>query len=130
VAGPAGAIAGVIVSEGAVVETASAKRELGTRTGALAVDMETAAMAGAAQEAGVPVVALRVISDPVDADMPVPMSVWFDVERQQPRVGALLAWLAKHPGRVWPFARFVMGLGPAKAALARRLGELVQQNRT
>jgi adenosylhomocysteine nucleosidase len=125
VAGPGGCVVGKIVSEGAVIETALAKRELGERSGAVAVDMETAAMASAAQEAGVPVVALRVISDPVDADMPVPMGVWFDVERQRPRVGALLGWLARHPGSVWPFARFVWGLGPAKAALARGLGELV-----
>jgi adenosylhomocysteine nucleosidase len=125
-AAPAGSLAGGIVSEGAVVESAAAKAELGARSGALAVDMETAAIAGAAQESGVRVVALRVISDPVDADMPVPMRVWFDVERQRPRVMGLLAWLARHPGRVWPFARFVRGLGPAKIALARALGELVR----
>lgn len=123
---PAGCLTGAIVSVGAVVETAPGKADLGRRTGAVAVDMETAAIAGAAQESEVPVVALRVISDPVDADMPVPMKVWFDVERQRPRVLGLLAWLARHPSRIGPFARFVRGLGPAKVGLARALGELVR----
>lgn len=126
IAPPPGCVPGRIVSEGAVVESAAAKAELGGRTGAMAVDMETAAIGAAAEEAGIPAVALRVISDPADADLPVPMAVWFDLERQSPRPLPLVAWLLRHPRRMLPFARFVGGLGPARVALARALRELIR----
>ncbi|MBI3323460.1 MAG: hypothetical protein HYZ95_03240 [Candidatus Omnitrophica bacterium] len=45
------------------------KREMGLRYGAVAVDMESADVAEAAEQAGVPWVALRVILDPVDAPL-------------------------------------------------------------
>jgi adenosylhomocysteine nucleosidase len=123
---PPGCLAGAIHSAEAVVEQAQAKAALGRESGALAVDMETAAIAGAASAARVRMVAARAISDPVDVDMPVPMEVWFDRERQRPRVFSLLAYLARNPARIGAFARFVRGLKPARVALARALREIVR----
>lgn len=46
------------------------KRNAG-RKGSIAVDMETAAIAGVCQKKNVPLVALRVIFDPVEMDLPI-----------------------------------------------------------
>ena len=105
----------------AAVETAGAKAALHRSSGAFAVDMETAWIAGACAAAGLPMLSLRVISDAADQDFPVPGRVLYDAVRQRPRYLALPAWLALHPGRIAPFARFVRGLGPARERLTRAL---------
>ncbi len=54
---------GALYSSGHVVSQPRAKRELGEATGAAAVDMESAAVAEAAAEAGLPCIVIRVIAD-------------------------------------------------------------------
>jgi hypothetical protein len=44
--------------------------------------------------------------------------VWFDLSRQRPRVLSLLVFLARHPGRIPAFVRFVRALPRARLALA------------
>lgn len=58
-----------------VVSQAAAKRQLGSRTSAICVDMESSIIAARAHELGVPFVAIRAISDSVDEDMGVSESV-------------------------------------------------------
>lgn len=99
------------------VETIAAKSALARATGAVAVDMESQPIAAACTRAGVPLLVVRVISDPAGEDLPVPFAVWFDLARQRPRPARLAAWLAFHPGRIAPFYRFVRGLGPAQHKL-------------
>ncbi len=48
----------------------AAKATLRAASGALAIDMESAAVAEAAAEAGVPFLVLRVIADPADRAIP------------------------------------------------------------
>ena len=79
--------------------------------------METAWIAGVCAAAEVPLLSLRVVSDAAGDDFPVPSHVLYDAARQHPRYLALPLWLAVHPGRIGPFARFVRGLGPARARL-------------
>lgn len=47
------------------------KSDMGRKFGAIAVDMETAAVADAAERAGVPWVGLRAILDPVEISIPI-----------------------------------------------------------
>jgi adenosylhomocysteine nucleosidase len=60
---------GELVSVTSVAATPEEKRAL-ARPGALAVDMESHAVARAAQEAGIPWLALRVVVDPLDSELP------------------------------------------------------------
>ncbi len=118
---------GAICTRAAAVETAAAKAALHAATGgALAVDMETAWVAAAAKAAGLPTVSLRVISDAADQSFPVPGGVMFDPARQRPRYLVLPVYLATHPASPGPFARFVRGLGPARARLAGALGKVIE----
>lgn len=68
--------AGVSLSGGRIAgvrrmaATPAEKRALAERSGSAAVDMESAAVALAAREAGLPFLVLRAVADPPDADVP------------------------------------------------------------
>lgn len=109
-----------IVSRSMPVETAAEKQALSRETGALAVDMETETLAQC-REQGIAFTAIRTISDTAAQALPVPFAVWYDLRRQRPRPFRLLVWLAMHPGRVAPFARFVRGLSSVSEKLAEAI---------
>jgi adenosylhomocysteine nucleosidase len=109
---------GSLVTQDAPVESAAVKAALSSASGALAVDMETAAVAEACHAAGVPMLAVRAISDTATTSLPVPFDDWFDLHQQRPRHWGLIKYLLSHPACIPPFARFVRGLRPARRALA------------
>lgn len=112
---------GNLTSEMVVIDSAADKAALCTRTGALAVDMETGAIAQVCAEAGVPLLALRVISDDAQTTLPVPGYLLWDLETQRPPIGRLLWHLVTHPGRIGPFVHMLKSLGPARARLTETL---------
>jgi adenosylhomocysteine nucleosidase len=125
VGGRAVPVFGRLTSQPSTVESVEEKAALAGETGALAVDMETEAIAAACSSVGVPLLSVRAISDPASQPLPVPFEHWFDLARQRPRPLALIRYLACHPSRIAPFARFVRGLGPARLALTGFLLDLL-----
>lgn len=65
-----GSADGGLYGSGTVLETAAAKRRLHLETGAVAVDLESAAVARAAAAAGIPFAVLRAVCDPAGRDLP------------------------------------------------------------
>jgi adenosylhomocysteine nucleosidase len=61
---------GILAASAYVLTSGTAKRELALVTGACAVDMESGAIAEAAAHAGIPFLAIRAISDPVEFSPP------------------------------------------------------------
>lgn len=61
---------GTLAASKDVVSTESAKRELAKETGACAVDMESGAIAEVATNAGIPFIAVRAITDPIEFSPP------------------------------------------------------------
>ncbi len=116
---------GILTTQPHAAETPEQKAALARDTGAQAVDMETSAIARVCAEHGVPMLSLRAISDTASAHIPVPLNVSYDLARQRPRIGALLAFLARNPSRIVPFTRFVRGLTPARAALTAAILEIL-----
>jgi adenosylhomocysteine nucleosidase len=116
---------GGLTSQAQTAETVAAKAALAQETGALGVDMETAAIAAACAQAGVPLLAARAISDSALEPLPVPFAEWFDLAGQRPRVFGLVKYLALHPGKIAPFTRFVRGLTPARQAFTRFISALI-----
>ena len=112
---------GGLVTTREVIESALKKKDLARHTGAIVADMETAAIYRLCNARGIPVLAVRAISDTADQDLPVPSAVWFDTERQRPRPLPLLLHLATHPGRIAPFVHFVRGIHHAGARLTEFL---------
>ena len=116
---------GMLTSQPHTAETVAEKSALAATTGALGVDMETASIAAACARAGVPLLAVRAISDSALEPLPVPFAEWFDLAAQRPRPLALLRFLAHHPAQISPFARFVHGLTPARQAFTRFITDFI-----
>jgi adenosylhomocysteine nucleosidase len=112
--------AGDLITTKAVVESAAQKKDLARHTGAIVADMETAAIHRLCAARGIPMLAIRVISDTASDDL-LPTAIWFDIEKQRPRPLPLLLHLAAHPGRIGPFASFVRGIGRARSRLTEFL---------
>lgn len=103
-----------------------AKAALRARTGASAADMESAAVARAAMEAGLPFLAIRAISDRAGDTIP---GAALEGMRADGHTAALpvLVYLAAHPGELGALIRLARQTGRAKralAALAHRLGQI------
>ena len=98
---------GTLYGDGVILTTAAAKRALHARTGAVAVDLESAAVARTAARHGLPFAVLRAICDPAARNLPH---------------AALMALDAQ--GRIAPFRVALAALSrprefPALIALAR-----------
>ncbi len=124
--GAAGVHTGRLATAGAVLETPRAKARFARETGAAAVDMETATIETLCRERGVPLLSLRVISDPANQQFAVPLPVCFDPIKESPRPLALLAYLLGHPSRVRGFLRFALTMDRVRAALTAGLVRLFE----
>lgn len=120
---------GALATTAEALETPAAKAAFsaGPGAGADAVDMETAAVAAFCEAMGLPMLSLRAISDTATEELAVPFSVCFDAARERPRLGALFAYLARHPSRVKGFLRFVREMGTVRAGLTEATLELVRE---
>jgi adenosylhomocysteine nucleosidase len=90
---------GILCTSPHIVQGTEAKHQLGRATGAVAVDMESGAVARTAAEAGIPFIALRAIADEVDLAMPNSV-----IRALRPdghvSIGKLLTMLLLHPGEI------------------------------
>jgi len=93
------AIRGEIFGSESVISSAQAKSDLYKRFGALSVDMESGAVAQAAEEANKPFIVLRVIADPADRALPPSALVGLDAEGGL-RPMAVLLNLLRQPGDI------------------------------
>ncbi len=116
-------------SQPRIVESVEEKRRLFEQTGASAVDMETETVFSLCEARGIPMLSVRAISDAAGEPLPVPYAVWFDGATQRPRVGSLLFFLATHPARIPPFARFVQNIGLARRRFTEFLAAFVSSPR-
>ena len=119
---------GVILTSSDPLETPAQKAEVFRKSGSRIVDMETATLAAACSSAGVPLVAVRAVSDSADDSLPVPFDVWFDAARQRARPIALVGYLLRNPSRAVLFARFVSRLPRVAAALSRAIERVLSEH--
>ena len=111
----------LIFSKAIPLETPAEKIAAFRETGARIVDMETDIIGAACVGAGIPLTAVRAVSDSADESLPVPFGVWFDTARQRARPFALVAHLLRHPSHIAPFARFVLRLPRVAETLAQAI---------
>ena len=90
---------GRFVTSDEMVRTIREKQELAERHGAIAVDMESLAVAQVCRESGTPFMAVRVISDDLSADLPPEVLSVFGSTGTL-RVGAIVGSLWKRPASV------------------------------
>ena len=93
------------------------KAALSRRTGAVAADMESAAVAAVAHKAGIPFLSIRAVADPVDMAVPLCAPIAVD-EFGRLRPCRLLKELIKHPIQLLPLARLGRCFHAARATLS------------
>ena len=109
---------GTLAGSEHVVATVSDKRALRATTGALAVDMESHAIAAVASDAEIPFVILRALADPYDRVIPQAA-----LETLRPdgrvRVPAVLGGVMRQPGQLLALMRLGRDTAAALATLRR-----------
>jgi adenosylhomocysteine nucleosidase len=114
---------GPLLTVPAALESPEAKRAAGGANGAVAVDMESAAIAAVAARSGVPFVALRVVIDAVDDALPRGAEQWIDEHGRRRVVPALRAVAAV--GQWGPLLTLAKRYRVASRALDRLVRELL-----
>ena len=107
-----------LVGVNAPVIEAATKALLRQRTGAASVDMESHVAASFAATAGVPVCAIRVISDPAERNLP-PLATQALTSDGRVNLPAVIASLARNPSQIPLMLRAGRDAGSAFAALRR-----------
>jgi adenosylhomocysteine nucleosidase len=115
-----GRVGGAVFSGGPVVATAAAKRALYERTGAAAVDLESAAVADEAARHAIPFAALRAVCDPAGRSLPQAALAALD------RQGRIVPWRVgraamAHPRELPSLFTLAADAAKARRALTRRV---------
>jgi adenosylhomocysteine nucleosidase len=119
-----GCTAALLAAEPAILASATAKRALFERTGAVAVDLESGAIARVAARHGLPFAVLRAVCDPAEMTLP-PLALTALDEGGRIR-GARLAWaLLRTPGDLPALIALAGAAGAARAALRRRVARIL-----
>jgi adenosylhomocysteine nucleosidase len=107
-----------------VIRTAEEKRELSLFGDA--VDMESFAIVEVASEKKRPAIAIRVISDRLDRDMPAKIDMTVDMEGNV-KIGGVVKYIARHPLQVPALIRLGRGSYTAAQALCHFLEAYIQE---
>ena len=109
----------------ALIDSSEERERTARESGASAIDMETEFIARACTTHGIPLLALRVITDTPTQPFPAPPSVLFDIQRQRTRVAALAKFFLAHPGRMPGLVQFASRIARARKALSNALVRIV-----
>ena len=105
---------GTILAADAIYATHLAKQAAWTASGAVAVDLESGAVARVAAEHGLPFAVLRAVCDPAGRDLPHAALTALD-RQGRIQISALFRSVARHPGQI-----------PALVALGREASKARQ----
>jgi adenosylhomocysteine nucleosidase len=117
---------GKLLTTDHIVRTVHEKRDLGAKYGALAVDLESLAVAQVCRDSKVRFMAVRVISDDLTADLP-PEILSVVGATGAVRIGAALGAIWKRPGSVAEMWKLRDHAGKAATRLATFLDGVVTQ---
>ena len=109
----------------ALIDSGEERERIAHESGAAAVDMETEFIARACATHGIPLLALRVITDTPTQPFPAPPSVLFNIQKQRTHVAALARFFLAHPGRVLGLVQFARRITRARKILSNALVRIV-----
>ena len=115
---------GAILTSHRVLASGAEKRSAKESTGAIAVDMETAAIAAEASARGLPFVAIRAVLDEVDDEV---FGVEMTDENGDVRPLAATSYLLRNPGTVLKLPKMIRNLSRATDAIADTLIAIVHE---
>ena len=99
-----------------LISTGKDKRELHANTGAVAVDMESSAVAKAARQNTLPFLSIRAIADPVTMDLPRAIDYSLN-DQGDVMLGKLLLFLFLHPAELPGLIKLGLHFNAAKKTL-------------
>ncbi len=111
----------------APIDSSEERERIARESGASAVDMETEFIARACAAHGIPLLALRVITDTQTQPFPAPPSVLFDIQRQRTDMVRLAKFFLAHPTRLPGLVQFARRISRAKKILGRALATIVRE---
>jgi nucleoside phosphorylase len=120
-----GTFLGRLLTVPKMVETAGERESLNQKTGAAAVDMETATIAELCAVRELPMLSVRAISDTPAEPFPAPAHVLFDVVKQETDFLRLGSYLLTHPAAFARLNAFRRRIAIARRALAGALDQIV-----
>ena len=110
----------------ALIDSSEERERIARESGASAVDMETEFIARACVAHGIPLLALRVITDTPTQPFPAPPSVLFDIQRQRTHIAALAKFFLAHPRRMPGLIQFARRISRARKILSNALVRIVR----
>jgi len=111
------AVAGDVAGSGAVIATAAEKAALRRRTGAVATDLESAVVAGAARGTGLPFIILRAVADSAERDLPLAALIPL-TGKGRPALPKIIASIGRDPGQIGNLFSVALDTRRALRALA------------
>ena len=112
--------AGILFADTAVVTNSREKARLFERTGAIAIDLESGAVARVAMRHGLPFAVLRAICDPAERDLPPAALAALD-NAGAIGIARVLASVVRHPNQVPALIALGRDAAAARVALKRRV---------
>ena len=110
----------------ALIDSNEERERIARESRASAVDMETEFIARACTAHGIPLLALRVITDTPTQPFPAPANVLFDIQQQRIHIAVLARFFLTHPKRVPGLVQFARRVARARKILASALNTVVQ----
>lgn len=107
---------GSLVESNRIVASSQDKKNLKVQTGAVALDMETIAIAKVARQHKLPFLAIRAIADPVNMDLPEAINRSLNNEGDI-MLGKLLLFIALHPAELPELIKLGLHFNNAKNTL-------------
>lgn len=118
---------GTLLTVDAIVDRPEQKRQLGQTRGAIAVDLETFAVAQVCRERGVPCLGIRIVSDAVDEELPREVAGLVRQRTNAARWGAALASIWNRPGSIKDMLRLKENALTASDLLAKYLAQVIRR---
>ena len=109
----------------ALIDSSEQREKIARESGASAVDMETEFIARACAAHGIPLLALRVITDTPTQQFPAPPSVLFDIQKQRTHVALVARFFLAHPTRMPDLVQFARRIARARKTLSNALVRIV-----
>jgi adenosylhomocysteine nucleosidase len=114
---------GDLLESKTLVSTSRDKQQLHQQTNAIALDMESIAVAKVAQAHALPFLAIRAIADPVTMDLPAAVSQAFN-QQGDIELGKLFRFVLKHPSELKGLITLGQHFNAAKSTLKLLAKEL------
>jgi nucleoside phosphorylase len=111
----------------AMIDSGEERERIARESGASAVEMETEFIARACAAHGIPLLALRVITDTPTQPFPAPPSVLFDIQQQRTHIGVLAKFFLAHPSRIPGLVQFARRISRARKTLSDALVQIMRE---